>query len=565
MKLNRVFLSGALCAILVGSNANASLWDNDSIFNNMTESSVATDPVSGATYMSGGALEVRFKRSGSFPPIFSAGAPSLKASCRGISFDAGYAMFMYLERLGQQLSQAGASVAYGILIGLVYSMPGIEQAFTKLNEWSQWLQSFLSDSCSIGTNWGKTMGKDMWKDLESAKNEINAGIPSPNDYIDKVPNVNNFLKDIFEKGTTDTKDREKSKIVAEIIAKAKGGIVSTYLNSLIKKGEEPAVKFPETELFSPITTLDDISLRQSSLMMAYFISSITDNIAITETAVTEISKKIKTQDVDKISEIIDELSSDKTIANIQARNKISPKAMIQFMLNGENGSAGKLEMEKLNVVLVSLNNKNGVKENIILLTDQTTGKTNVFQGFEGYIKESKKLAYFTYNQIVKNLYGDSSINPIKSTDIKVSAAYPMMFELIRNVVLESGSKALLGLESSSNDGPLLHYIAYKNAIALTTIAIENMQYAITTATTELENMKKDTAVTDANVKLSSVFRKEILIKQYQEQKKELMTNMEQMKIELKAFSDEVEKQDNVREINDKLEKIIRERNKRGNN
>lgn len=565
MKLNRVILSGVLCAILVGSSANASLWDNDSIFNNMTESSVATDPVSGATYMSGGALEVRFKRSGSFPPIFSAGAPSLKASCRGISFDAGYAMFMNLERLGQQLSQAGASVAYGILIGLVYSMPGIEQAFTKLNEWSQWLQSFLSDSCSIGTNWGKTMGKDMWKDLESAKNEINAGIPSPNDYIDKVPNVNNFLKDIFEKGTTDTKDREKSKIVAEIIAKAKGGIVSTYLNSLIKKGEEPAVKFPETELFSPITTLDDISLRQSSLMMAYFISSITDNIAITETAVTEISKKIKTQDVDKISEIIDELSSDKTIANIQARNKISPKAMIQFMLNGENGSAGKLEMEKLNVVLVSLNNKNGVKENIILLTDQTTGKTNVFQGFEGYIKESKKLAYFTYNQIVKNLYGDSSINPIKSTDIKVSAAYPMMFELIRNVVLESGSKALLGLESSSNDGPLLHYIAYKNAIALTTIAIENMQYAITTATTELENMKKDTAVTDANVKLSSVFRKEILIKQYQEQKKELMTNMEQMKIELKAFSDEVEKQDNVREINDKLEKIIRERNKRGNN
>ena len=235
LKLNRVILSGVLCAILVGSSANASLWDNDSIFNNMTESSVATDPVSGATYMSGGALEVRFKRSGSFPPIFSAGAPSLKASCRGISFDAGYAMFMNLERLGQQLSQAGASVAYGILIGLVYSMPGIEQAFTKLNEWSQWLQSFLSDSCSIGTNWGKTMGKDMWKDLESAKNEINAGIPSPNDYIDKVPNVNNFLKDIFEKGTTDTKDREKSKIVAEIIAKAKGGIVSTYLNSLIKK------------------------------------------------------------------------------------------------------------------------------------------------------------------------------------------------------------------------------------------------------------------------------------------------------------------------------------------
>lgn len=565
MKKNKTLISVLLCSLLVGSNANASLWDNDSIFNNMTSSSIATDPISGATYISGGALEVRFKKSGSFPPIFSVGAPSLKASCRGISFDAGYAMFMNLERLGQQLSQAGASVAYGILIGLVYSMPGIEQAFTKLNEWSQWLQSFLSDSCSIGTNWGKTMGKDMWKGLESAKNEVTGGIPSPNDYIDKVPNVNNFLKDVFEKGTNDTKDREKSRIVAEIIAKAKGGIISTYLNTLIKRGEEPAVEFPDTTLFSSVVALDDISLRQSSLMMAYFISSITDNIAITESAIKVIAEKIKTQDVDKISEIIDELSNEKTIANIQARNKISPKSMIQFMLKGGKDGSTDIKMAKLNVVLVSLNNKDGIKENLVLLTDQTGTDTNVFQGFEGYIEESKKLAYYTYNQIIKNLYGTDTANPISSSSIKVSAAYPMMFELIRNVVLAGGGKSLLEINSSSDDGPLLHYIAYKNAVALTSIAIDNMQYAITTATSELENIKKDTTVSDANIKINSVFRKEVLIKQYQEQKNELMESMEKMKNELKVFSDEVEKQDNVREINDKLEKIIRERNKRGNN
>ena len=66
---------------------------------------------------------------------------------------------MNLERLGQQLSQAGASLAYGVLIGLVYTMPGVEQTFTKLNEWSQWLQSFLSESCNIGTAVGKTFRK----------------------------------------------------------------------------------------------------------------------------------------------------------------------------------------------------------------------------------------------------------------------------------------------------------------------------------------------------------------------------------------------------------------------
>ena len=87
----KIFLSISMCSLLVTTNANcASLWDNDAIFKNVTEMSIATDPMSGATYLSGGGIEVRFKRTGNFPPIFSAGAPGLKASCRGISFDAGY-------------------------------------------------------------------------------------------------------------------------------------------------------------------------------------------------------------------------------------------------------------------------------------------------------------------------------------------------------------------------------------------------------------------------------------------------------------------------------------------
>ncbi|MFX4155803.1 hypothetical protein ACOL23_12810, partial [Aliarcobacter butzleri] len=76
----------------ISLNLNAaSLWDDSSVFNNVTSSRIVTHPVSGGTFMSGGAIEVRCKTTGTFPPIISYGAPSLRASCTGITFDAGYA------------------------------------------------------------------------------------------------------------------------------------------------------------------------------------------------------------------------------------------------------------------------------------------------------------------------------------------------------------------------------------------------------------------------------------------------------------------------------------------
>ncbi|MEV9477562.1 conjugal transfer protein TraH [Aliarcobacter butzleri] len=562
---NRITISFILCGIMA-SNIQASLWDNSSIFNNVTDTHISTDPISGGTYLSGGAIEVRFKTSGNYPPIFAFGAPSLKASCRGITFDAGYAMFMNLERLGQQLSQAGTSLAYGVLIGLVYTMPGVEQAFTKLNEWSQWLQSFLNESCNIGTNFGKEIGTSLWKDVEGASNWVNNNIPSPSEYLDKPTDVNNLLSRIYKSGTETQQKQAEISIINKVFADSKGSAIASYINSLIKKGEEN-INFNKNELIE-IQNLDNIGLTQSSQMMVYFISSIMSNVAVEQNAINQLAKNIKGKDEEKIAEMLEELGSEKTARTIQARNNITPRDFISFILNGtKNPSSmaivGGLNMQGLKVALVSLNNKMGVKDEFIVLTDQTTGSaTNAFNDFEGYIQESKNLVYKTYNEQLVKLRGVTGTSELNNIVPKVTSAYPMMYDIIRNLVLTTPKKELLNKDSYDSEiTEILNYIAYKNAIALAGIAIENVNHAIKSAITEGSTIKKDSTITDANS--NNMFNYENHIKTLNDQLKVLNEAITSLKIELKKVSDDVEKNDNVRKINDRLIEIIRERNLRG--
>lgn len=553
-----ILLSGMLA-----TTSNASLWDNSSIFSNMTETNIATDPKSGGTYMSGGAIEVRFKRSGSFPPIFTVGAPSLKASCRGITFDAGYAMFMNLERLGQQLSQAGTSVAYGVLIGLVYSMPGVEQAFTKLNEWSQWLQTFLSDSCSIGTNWGKSVGKDLWKDTEGITNDINNGIPSPEEYINKSPNFKSFMTTIYANGTNDQKSELNAKMSGKIFANTKGGIIATYINSLYKKGLEPALKFDENNVVN-IVKLDDSGLTVSSVMMCYYLSQITQNIAIDESALKKYTDLQTSANADKLSAFIEEMGDDKSAKNIQARNNSSSEAVINFMLNGTTET--ELKFSGLKVALVNIDDKKGTQEKFAVLTDTTEGDSSVFNNFEGFIGESKKLVYKVYNKNITDLFpDDASSGTANITTPKVNSAYPMMYELVRSINLYHSSKEKLDPKVATGNTSiknLLDFIAYQNAIALANVAIDNISHAVEINTTEVTNKIKKAAI--ANPESSSSLNYEIQFQQIEKEKKIVTDKINELRKALYETSDKIAKDKNFTDLNDKMNQIIRERNVRGN-
>ncbi|MFX4240191.1 conjugal transfer protein TraH [Aliarcobacter butzleri] len=561
MRNKRILISILVSSILTVNLNAASLWDNNSVFNNVTSSQIVTDPISGGTFISGGAIEVRFKTTGSFPPIFSFGAPSLKASCSGITFDAGYAMFMNLERLGQQLSQAGASLAYGVLIGLVYTMPGVEQAFTKLNEWSQWLQGFLADSCNIGTQIGKSLGKTAWRDVEGVANQITNNIPSPSEYLDKPTDFRRMLKDIIEKGTDIQKNQAYVSMVDEMFGDVRGGAIATYINSLIKRGEEN-VNFNRNEMIE-FKNLDSIGLTDSTKIMAYFISSILDSdIALDETAMKSVIADIKSNNYDKLAEKIEEKGGkEKTISSIQARNKISPEVFVNFLLNGHtDGADSPFEnIQGLRVALASFDTKTGVRDEFVTLLDTTaTANTDTFKNFGGYIQESKKLVYKTYNQTMKNLKNNSANDPI-TDPIRVTSAYPVMYDIIRNLVLTTNKRDTIML--GSNDAeitPILDYIAHKNAIALVGIAMDNINYVVKKSMTEVSMKKVDSTISTPAA--NGVMNDSKHIENLKKQMKVLDEAIEKVKVVLQKHSREIESQDNVRKMNERFIQILRERN-----
>ena len=559
MKSKKLLLSIIASGILAVNSNSASLWDDSSIFHNVTSSHISTDPMSGGTYMSGGGIEVRFKGTGSFPPIFGFGAPGLKASCSGITFDAGYAVFMNLERLGQQLSQAGASLAYGVLIGLVYTMPGVEQAFTKLNEWSQWLQSFLADSCNIGVNVGKELGRQAWRNVEGGVHELTNKIPSPNDVLGKPTDIASNLEKLLTDGTSDQKESAKSSITDDLFKDARAGIVATYINSLLKRGEEN-ITFSQSEIieFKP---LDSIGLTASTKIMAYFITSIIDDIALDEKAVTIIAKGLKTDDAKLLAEQIEAKGGNEgTFRSIQARNKNATSAFVSFMLNGKNAGDASVfsNLRGLRTALISLDNKTGVRDTFVTLLDTTGNTTDVFDTFEGYISESKKLVYKTYNQAMIDLKGAAGPNPITDV-IKVTSAYPIMYDLIRNLVLLSDKKQTVEIDAEgTTDVDMLNYIAYRNAIALVGLAVENMNQAIKKSTTELDNKIKEAA---NNSPISSEISNSVKhLNLLKEQKIVLDKEIEKIKEELNKKIVQIESNENVRRMNERFEQALRERN-----
>jgi len=85
-----------------------------------------------------------------------------------------------LDTLQSMLEQAGASFAWGIMIGLIYSLPGVADAFAKLNQWARFGQNLFSNACNVGISIGKTMGSSLFSSAatEAAEHSMASGATS---------------------------------------------------------------------------------------------------------------------------------------------------------------------------------------------------------------------------------------------------------------------------------------------------------------------------------------------------------------------------------------------------
>jgi len=113
-------------------------------------------------------------------PVLSWQLPRATISCAGLDFDAGWLSIMNLNTLAQMLQQAGASFMWGVAIGLVYSLPGIAEAYDMLQKWGRYSQFLGMNACQAGIAAGKGLYTAFREALktESMENAIATGLKS---------------------------------------------------------------------------------------------------------------------------------------------------------------------------------------------------------------------------------------------------------------------------------------------------------------------------------------------------------------------------------------------------
>jgi len=92
-----------------------------------------------------------------YEPIFHISPPELEASCAGFNLKGLFVSILGWDRISKMLKASGASFAWGVVVGLVYSLPGIFSSFKMLNTWAKKIMQLMQNSC----NFGKKIGKDF--------------------------------------------------------------------------------------------------------------------------------------------------------------------------------------------------------------------------------------------------------------------------------------------------------------------------------------------------------------------------------------------------------------------
>lgn len=201
--------------------------------------------------VSGGSIEYRFSNENvDWSPIVDWEAPSIKAGCNSLSLSGGFASFLGLENIAEQLANAGSAVIWGILIALVNSLPSFEHVFSKIKEIINWVSSMLRNACNMGkaignsmlsnTEWGKKYSGAM-NTAQDWLNNLDSDIPTS--FMDKSPSqlADDIVKS-FQNAGGDTTGEKSGKVAKEFRENAKslfvvGQLISSIMNSAFEDAD----------------------------------------------------------------------------------------------------------------------------------------------------------------------------------------------------------------------------------------------------------------------------------------------------------------------------------------
>jgi hypothetical protein len=184
-KILKKSLTLSLATAVAGQSLQAGILD-DSLTNVSASSEIVERDSNGnilrTTYTTP-SLYFRFGGTSAYPePIVNVGAPGISAGCGGLSIKGMFGSIIGLDRLEAMLKNAGASLAWGIAVGLIYSLPGIGSAFKMINHWAKKIQQLLANACQSGQVIGMAMADSMGLN----NNAISNGITEWDNQISKL-------------------------------------------------------------------------------------------------------------------------------------------------------------------------------------------------------------------------------------------------------------------------------------------------------------------------------------------------------------------------------------------
>lgn len=91
-----------------------------------------------------------------------------------------------------------SSLAWGVAVGLIYSLPGIFNVFKTINQWAKQIQQLLAMGCQAGIALGQALGEKVGFSIGSSKEEAEKTVTGNLDSSDLATYVQSGVQGVAD-------------------------------------------------------------------------------------------------------------------------------------------------------------------------------------------------------------------------------------------------------------------------------------------------------------------------------------------------------------------------------
>lgn len=435
------------------------------LLKNSTYAGTWEDPTSGMKYVTGGGIKIKFKAATeTYTPWVKGTLPSYSIGCNGISISGGFIGLLGLSDIEEQLKDAGAAFAWGIISGLAYSVPVISDIFAKIQHWARTLQQLLQNACSIGQNLAKNSPAKASIDNALESKAIEQGFDKVNGYMKSIDKQFEVLDEFVKCNGDANCTKKRDNVIGEWFAtmfgitsnkgvdNAGGGVVASSIKSVKDTVADAGAFYKEVPLHDLLSTSNGyIDLTENDILNIKLSLIFFGDIALSKEPRAEIAKHFKadgTLDEDAMSKTGKDLISSAQQLSLKKFELVSPQItdvtkVVNTLINGAEET---LYVPDYKVGILVLPAKDAGTKNTTLtflikeLDTANSTNTNLKLDWAGFYKEGVKQIFANLNQtstgttdVLLNIPVDTTITSGDITSDYVPVLVPQFNAYIKDI------------------------------------------------------------------------------------------------------------------------------------